>query len=91
MRLDVLSKKKKQVRASGSVARPYIVPLKWVEHGVYGDLILTYPKPYSIYLRGTILDKPQTLNIFYLLKGDFRFGLQGSGLRLEGKRAGRFC
>ena len=27
-----------------------IVPL----NGVYGDLILTYPKPYSIYLRGTI-------------------------------------
>ena len=21
---------------------------------VYGDLIITYPKPYSIYLRGTI-------------------------------------
>ena len=31
-----------------------IVPLKWKEHGVYGDLILTCPKPSSIYVRGTI-------------------------------------
>ena len=28
--------------------------LKQVKYGVYGDLILIYPKPYSIYLRGTI-------------------------------------
>ena len=26
-----------------------------MEYGVYGDLINTYPKPYSIYLRGTII------------------------------------
>ena len=25
-----------------------------VEYGAYGDLIMIYPKPYSIYLRGTI-------------------------------------
>ena len=25
-----------------------------MEHGVYGNLILIFPKPYSIYLRGTI-------------------------------------
>ena len=25
-----------------------------MEYGVYGDLIMLYPKPYSIYLRGTI-------------------------------------
>ena len=25
-----------------------------IEYGVYGDLIIIYPKPYSIYLRGTI-------------------------------------
>ena len=25
-----------------------------IEHGVYGDLYIIYPKPYSIYLRGTI-------------------------------------
>ena len=31
-----------------------IVPLKWIECGVYGDLYITYPKPCSIYLRGTI-------------------------------------
>ena len=30
-----------------------IVPLKYIEHGVYGDLIIIYPKLY-IYLRGTI-------------------------------------
>ena len=32
-----------------------IVPLKYIEHGVYGDPIITYPKPYSIYLRGTLI------------------------------------
>ena len=26
------------------------VPLKWIEYGV----IIKYPKPYSVYLRGTI-------------------------------------
>ena len=32
-----------------------IVPLKKIEYGVYGDLILViYSNPYSIYLRGTI-------------------------------------
>ena len=31
-----------------------IVPLKQIEYGVYGDLIIRYPKPYSIYLRGTL-------------------------------------
>ena len=30
-------------------------PLKWVEYGVCGDLILLYPKLYSIYFRGTML------------------------------------
>ena len=33
-------------------------PLKWIEYGVYGDLITIYfyPKPYSVYLRlkGTV-------------------------------------
>ena len=28
--------------------------VKWIEYGVYGDLIRIYPKPHSIYLRGTI-------------------------------------
>ena len=31
-----------------------IVPLKQIEHGVYEDLVIIYPKQYSIYLRGTI-------------------------------------
>ena len=31
-----------------------IVPRKQIECGVYGDLVIIYPKPYSIYLRGTI-------------------------------------
>ena len=29
-------------------------PFKQIEYGVYGDFILIYPKPYSIYFRGTI-------------------------------------
>ena len=31
-----------------------IVPLKSIEYGAYGDLIIIYPKPCSIYLRGTL-------------------------------------
>ena len=31
-----------------------IVPLKKIKYGVYGDLIIIYPFPYSIYLRGAI-------------------------------------
>ena len=27
---------------------------EWAEYGVYGDLIMIYREPYSIYLRGTI-------------------------------------
>ena len=29
-----------------------IAPLKKIEYGVYGDLIVIYPKPSSIYLMG---------------------------------------
>ena len=31
------------------------VPLKYIEHGAYGDLIIMYPKPYSIHFRGTTM------------------------------------
>ena len=31
-----------------------VFPLKKVEYGVYGHLVIIYGKPYSIYLRGTI-------------------------------------
>ena len=31
-----------------------MVPLQQVEYGVHGDLILIYPEPYSINVRGTI-------------------------------------
>ena len=36
--------------------RSCLVPLKYIEYGVYGDLImiLMYPKPYSICLGETI-------------------------------------
>ena len=36
-----------RVRGSG-----FIVPLKYIEYGVFGDLIIRYARPYSIYLRG---------------------------------------
>ena len=32
----------------------FIIPLKYIEYGVYRDLIRIYAKPYSIYLRGTL-------------------------------------
>ena len=31
------------------------VPLKYIEHAVYGGPIIIYPEPYSICLRGTII------------------------------------
>ena len=39
-----------------------IVPLKSIEYGILGDLILIYPKPSSIYFRKTI--DPDNLCIF---------------------------
>ena len=30
------------------------VPLTQIEYGVYGDLIIIYPKLYSFYVRGNI-------------------------------------
>ena len=36
-----------------------IFSLKQIEYGVYGDLLIIYPKPYSIYLRGTITLNPE--------------------------------
>ena len=36
-----------------------IVPLKLIEYGIYGGLSITYPKPNSIYLRGTITLNPK--------------------------------
>ena len=33
-----------------------IVPLKKIEYRVYGDPIIVFPKPYSIYTRGTICE-----------------------------------
>ena len=31
-----------------------IVPLKSIEYGLYGDLVIVYPESYSIYLIGNI-------------------------------------
>ena len=36
---------------------PDIVSLEYVEYGVNGDLTIRYPKPDSIYLKGTICGK----------------------------------
>ena len=61
---------KRLVSMVSSVLGYSITPLE-VEttYRVYGDLIILYPQPYSIYLRGTI-PKSLTLNPkFYLLKG----------------------
>ena len=30
-----------------------MAPLKQIEYGVYGGLFIIYPKPYSIYSKGT--------------------------------------
>ena len=37
-----------------------------IEHGVYVDLVTIYPKPYSIYLRGTIGFRAQGLGFYGL-------------------------
>ena len=36
------------------LGKTFIVLLHQIEYGVYGDLIIIYPKPSSIHLRGTI-------------------------------------
>ena len=41
-----------------------VVPLTQIEYGVYGDFLELYPKPYPIYLWGTI-------NAVGLIKGYF--------------------
>ena len=33
---------------------PHIVPLKSIQYGLYGDLIIIYPRPFSIYLNWAI-------------------------------------
>ena len=38
-------------KTSGSLG--FMAPLKEIEYGVYRDLIIISPKPYSICLRGT--------------------------------------
>ena len=35
-----------------------IVPLKYIQYGVYRDLIIIYSKPHSIYFKGTINPTP---------------------------------
>ena len=37
------------------------VPLNKTEYGVYGHLVIIYPKPYSIYLRGPVSLKTRSL------------------------------
>ena len=36
------------------LSRAYSLPQVDIEYGVYGDLIIIFPKPYSVYLRGNI-------------------------------------
>ena len=36
-----------------------IAPLRQIEYGLYGDLMIIYSKPYSIYLRGIISLSPK--------------------------------
>ena len=55
----------------GTDSRP-MDPLLQVECGVYGDLIIIYPKPFSIYLRGTIdaCPGPTWPNMIFWLLGE---------------------
>ena len=64
-----------------------VVPLKKIEYGVYGDLIEIYPKPCSIYLRGTIPLKPSglyfvPLGLFWVFGPEAQVtNLKGTNLR----------
>ena len=51
-----------------------IVPLKQIEYGVYGDLIILYPKPYSIHVSGTIRS---CRNFSFDSRGAGAFGFRG--------------
>ena len=55
---EVSGRHSKHHRASARHMETWVqcmVPLKEIEYGVYGDLIITWP--YSIYLRGTLVLK----------------------------------
>ena len=41
-------------KENGNYYSGFRVRLKQIEYGAYGDLIVIYPNPYSIYFRGTI-------------------------------------
>ena len=53
-----IMERKMETTMLGLGFRGYSPPEVDRERGVYGDLIIIYPKPYSIYLRGTITPKP---------------------------------
>ena len=46
-----------------SESHPYS-PRKVIEYGVYGGLLIVYPKQHSIYLRGTICLYPPQKSFF---------------------------
>ena len=54
-----------------------IVPLKWIEYGVYGSLVIIFPKPYSIFLRGLYVFKG--CSVFFESLG-LRFRVLGFGV-----------
>ena len=59
-----------------------------MEYAVYGDLFIIYPKPYSIYLRGTIGLGLRGLEVMVEGLGAYRLGFRGSGSR--GVRANQY-
>ena len=52
--LWVLRLEARKAKCAQGVSNQNIIPLKYIEYGLYADLIVIYPKPCSIYLRGTI-------------------------------------
>ena len=50
---------KPRAASAMQVAKTPIVPLEWIKCTVYWDLLAIYPKPYSIYLRGSIPLNPK--------------------------------
>ena len=52
--MHLMSKPSMYSRNVNDTRKAHGAPLKKIEYGVYGDLILICPKLYSIYFRGTI-------------------------------------
>ena len=52
--MDLYSRFRRNFGFSGLAGEGVLIPLKQIEYGAYGNLVIIYPNPYSIYLWGIL-------------------------------------